>query len=65
MGEKEGTSDNSDDEFMSSVISLSSSLLTGAGLETTLVTWSPGDVGSGCGAGAGGLEQPPVNALDN
>jgi hypothetical protein len=29
------------------------------------VTWSPGDAGSGCGAGADGLEQPPVNALDN
>jgi hypothetical protein len=28
------------------------------------VTWSLGDVGSGCGAGAGGLEEPPVNALE-
>jgi hypothetical protein len=28
------------------------------------VTWSLGDAGSGCGAGAGGLEEPPVNALE-
>jgi hypothetical protein len=38
--------------------------VTGVGQEMMLVTWSLGDVGSGCGAGAGGLEEPPVNALE-
>jgi hypothetical protein len=28
------------------------------------VTWSPGDARSGCGAGAGGLEDPPMNTLE-